>query len=66
MCIRDSEELVGTTTIIIAQRIASVMDADRIVVMHDGEIADVGTHAALVERNELYREVYEYQQKGVA
>ena len=42
------------------------MDADRIIVMHDGEIADVGTHAELVERNEIYREVYESQQKGVA
>ena len=60
------EELAGTTTIIIAQRITSVMDADRIIVMHDGEIADVGTHAELVERNEIYREVYESQQKGVA
>ena len=60
------EELAGTTTIIIAQRITSVMDADRIIVMHDGQIEDVGTHAELVERNEIYREVYESQQKGVA
>ena len=60
------EELAGTTTIIIAQRITSVMDADRIIVMHDGQIEDVGTHEELVERNEIYREVYESQQKGVA
>lgn len=42
------------------------MDADRIIVMHDGQIEDVGTHEELVERNEIYREVYESQQKGVA
>ena len=60
------EELAGTTTLIIAQRIASVMDADRIVVMNEGTIADVGTHAELLERSEIYREVFESQQKGVA
>ena len=55
-----------TTKIIIAQRIASVMDADRVVVLDNGRIADVGTHAELMARCEIYRDVYESQQKGVA
>jgi len=58
------ENLKGMTTIIIAQRIASVMDADRIIVMDDGRIVDVGDHAALLARNEIYQEVYYSQQKG--
>ena len=60
------EELRDTTTLIIAQRITSVMDADRIIVMEDGTISDVGTHEELMQRSEIYREVYESQQKGVA
>ena len=55
-----------TTKIIIAQRITSVMDADRVVVLNDGRIADVGTHEELMERSEIYRDVYTSQQKGVA
>lgn len=54
----------GTTTIIIAQRIASVKDADRILVLDDGRIADIGTHDELMARCDIYREVYESQQKG--
>ncbi len=54
------------TTIIIAQRITSVMDADRIVVLQDGAINGVGTHEELMETNEIYREVHNSQQKGVA
>lgn len=53
------------TAIIIAQRITSVMDADRIIVMDDGKIVAIGTHESLLENNDIYREVYESQQKGV-
>ncbi len=53
-----------TTKIIIAQRIASVMDADRIFVLDDGKLNDAGTHEELLERNEIYREVYMSQQEG--
>lgn len=60
------EELADTTTIIIAQRIASVMDADKIIVMENGRIDGVGTHRELLESNRIYREVYESQKKGVA
>ena len=58
------EDLADTTTFIIAQRISSVQDADRIIVMDAGKISDIGTHAELLERSEIYREVYESQQKG--
>ena len=55
-----------TTKIIIAQRITSVMDADRIIVLNDGKVDDIGTHDEMMARNEIYREVYSSQQKGVA
>ena len=53
-----------TTKIIIAQRVASVMDADMIVVLENGAIADCGTHEELLNRCDIYREVYESQTKG--
>ncbi|MBE7022103.1 MAG: ABC transporter ATP-binding protein [Ruminococcaceae bacterium] len=60
------EQLAGTTTIIIAQRISSVSDADKIIVMDDGRIDAIGTHEELLATNAIYREVYESQQKGAA
>ncbi len=56
----------SATTIIIAQRITSVMDADRIIVLQDGAIDGVGTHEELMKTNEIYRDVFTSQQKGVA
>ena len=58
------EKLEDTTTIIIAQRISSVSDADKIIVMDDGKINGIGTHEELIQTNEIYREVYESQQEG--
>ncbi|MBQ6476101.1 MAG: ABC transporter ATP-binding protein [Clostridia bacterium] len=51
------------TTIVIAQRIASVQDADQIIVLDDGEVQDTGTHEQLLQRNTIYREMYESQVK---
>lgn len=59
-----NEKLADTTTIIIAQRISSVKDADRIIVLSNGTINGVGTHDELIANNEIYREVYNSQQKG--
>ena len=57
-------QMADTTKIIIAQRITSVMDADRVIVLDEGRIADIGTHEELLQRSEIYREVYHSQQKG--
>ena len=58
------EEIPGTTKIIIAQRISSVEDADRIIVLDGGRINGVGSHAELLKTNAIYKEVYESQVKG--
>ena len=57
------EEIPNTTKIIIAQRISSVQDADKIVVMDNGKIDAIGTHEELLKSNKIYREVYESQTK---
>lgn len=53
-----------TTKIVIAQRISSVQNADRIIVLDDGKVNDIGTHEDLLGRCSIYREVYESQLKG--
>ena len=58
------EEIPDTTKIIIAQRIASVEDADKIIVIDNGKIDGFGTHEELIKTNEIYKEVYESQVKG--
>ena len=58
------EELPNTTKIIIAQRVSSVEDADKIIIMDNGEINGFGTHKELLESNEIYKDVYESQTKG--
>lgn len=60
------EALPGSTKLIIAQRISSVMDADVILVLDDGKISGMGTHEQLMASNQIYREVYQSQQEGVS
>lgn len=59
-----AEEIPGTTKLIIAQRVSSIQNADRIIVMENGEINGFGTHEELLENNEIYRDVYESQTSG--
>ncbi len=64
--IRDAfkNEIPDTTKLIIAQRVSSVQEADQIIVLDGGKIADIGTHEELLRTSPIYREVYESQQKG--
>lgn len=59
-----AEEIPNTTKLIIAQRISSVMNADRIIVLNNGIVDGFGTHDELMASNEIYRDVYESQTKG--
>lgn len=59
-----AKEIPGTTTFIISQRISSIQDADRIIVLDDGKINGIGTHAELMQTNQIYQEVNNSQQKG--
>ena len=58
------EEIPNTTKIIIAQRISSIEDADKIIVLNNGRIDGIGTSEELLKTNQIYREVYESQMKG--
>lgn len=58
------EEIPATTKIIIAQRISSIEDADRILVLDQGKISGMGSHDELLKTNEIYRDIYRLQQKG--
>ena len=58
------EYMPEVTKLIIAQRISSVKDADRIIVIDDGEISGIGTHDELLKSNRIYKEVYDSQMKG--
>lgn len=58
------EDIPDTTKIIIAQRISSVQDSDKIIVMDNGKINAIGTHDELIKNNKIYKEVYESQMKG--
>ena len=58
------EKLGGMTTIIIAQRVSSVKEANRIIIMEEGQITDIGNHEELLKRNDVYRDLYNTQMEG--
>ena len=59
-----AKKIPGTTKLIIAQRISSVQDADRILVLEDGKVSAFDTHEQLLKTNQIYREIYDTQMKG--
>lgn len=59
-----AKKIPGTTKLIIAQRISSVQNADRILVLNEGRISGFGTHEQLLQSNEIYRDIYETQTQG--
>ncbi|MDO4260518.1 MAG: ABC transporter ATP-binding protein [Eubacteriales bacterium] len=59
-----AKRIPGTTKLIISQRISSVQDADRILVLEDGQVSGFDTHEALLEKNDIYREIYDAQMKS--
>ena len=58
-------KLKDTTVLIIAQRISSVKDADKIIVLDEGKIESIGNHEQLMQSSEIYQEIYKTQQRGV-
>ena len=58
------DEIPGTTKLIIAQRVASVQDADMIIILDNGQVSAVGTHEELMRTSSIYQEVFYSQQKG--
>ena len=58
------EAIPGTTKLIIAQRISSICDADKIIIMDEGQVMGFGSHEELLKSSEIYREVYESQTAG--
>ena len=59
-----NEKIPATTKIIIAQRVSSIQDADKIIVMNNGKIQAIGKHDDLIKTNEMYKEIYFSQVKG--
>ena len=59
-----AEEIPGTTKLIIAQRVASVQEADIIVILDNGTVVAAGDHETLLQTSQIYREVFESQKKG--
>ncbi len=59
-----SAKIAGTTVIIIAQRITSVMHADKIIVLNNGKVDQIGTHSQLLKENEIYKDIFNLQQTG--